>query len=158
MCGSSTEDGRPGWAAVMSELCASCGPPFGIAHHLVIAPPPAGSMEPVTSATTVPARVAAAPALLVAAIVLLAINMRGPIVAVAPVAEAIRADLGVDGGTVGLLTSLPVLCFGLATPPASALLARLGLGGACSSRSPCCWRGSWCARSAACPRRSREPC
>ena len=33
-----------------------------------------------------------------------------------------------DGGTVGLLTSLPVLCFGLATPPASALLARLGLG------------------------------
>ena len=85
-------------------------------------------MEPVTSATTVPARVATAPALLVAAIVLLALNMRGPIVAVAPVAQMIRADLGVDGGSVGLLTSLPVLCFGLATPPASALLARLGLG------------------------------
>jgi MFS transporter, CP family, cyanate transporter len=85
-------------------------------------------MRPVTSATTVPARVAAAPGLLIAAILLLALNMRGPIVAVAPVTEAIRADLGVDGGTVGLLTSLPVLCFGLATPPASALLARLGLG------------------------------
>jgi len=82
----------------------------------------------VTPTTTVSARVAVAPALLVAAILLLALNMRGPIVAVSPVTEAIRADLGVDGGTVGLLTSLPVLCFGLATPPASALLARLGLG------------------------------
>jgi len=85
-------------------------------------------MNPVTPTTTVPTRVAVAPALLVAAILLLALNMRGPIVAVSPVTEAIRADLGVDGGTVGLLTSLPVLCFGLATPPASALLARLGLG------------------------------
>jgi CP family cyanate transporter-like MFS transporter len=85
-------------------------------------------MDPVTPTTTVPTRVAVAPALLVAAILLLALNMRGPIVAVSPVTEAIRADLGVDGGTVGLLTSLPVLCFGLATPPASALLARLGLG------------------------------
>jgi CP family cyanate transporter-like MFS transporter len=82
----------------------------------------------VTSATTVPTRVAVAPALLVTAILLLAVNMRGPIVAVAPVTEMIRADLGVDAGTVGLLTSLPVLCFGLATPPAAALLARLGLG------------------------------
>ena len=80
-----------------------------------------------TSATTVPARVGAAPGLLVAAILLLALNMRGPIVAVSPVTEMIRADLGVDGGTVGLLTSLPVLCFGLATPFASALLGRLGL-------------------------------
>jgi CP family cyanate transporter-like MFS transporter len=85
-------------------------------------------MRPVTSATTVPARVTAAPGLLIAAILLLALNMRGPIVAVSPVTEVIRADLGVDAGTVGLLTSLPVLCFGLATPPASALLARLGLG------------------------------
>ena len=66
-------------------------------------------MNPVTPTTTVPARVAVAPALLVAAILLLALNMRGPIVAVSPVTETIRADLGVDGGTVGLLTSLPLL-------------------------------------------------
>lgn len=79
-----------------------------------------------TSAPTTP-RLAAAPALLVAAILFLALNMRGPIVAVSPVTEVIRADLGINGGTVGLLTSLPVLCFGLATPAASALLARLGL-------------------------------
>ncbi|GAA4685283.1 CynX/NimT family MFS transporter [Pseudonocardia yuanmonensis] len=71
---------------------------------------------------------AVAPALLVAAILLLALNLRGPIVAVSPVTEAIRADLGIDAGTAGLLTSLPVLCFGLATPLASALLARTGPG------------------------------
>ena len=80
-----------------------------------------------TSTTTSP-RVAVAPALLIAAILLLALNMRGPIVAVSPVTQVIRADLGIDGGTAGLLTSLPVLCFGLATPAASTLLARLGLG------------------------------
>jgi MFS transporter, CP family, cyanate transporter len=84
----------------------------------------------VTSATsaTSATRAVVAPTLLVAAIMLLALNMRGPIVAVSPVTEMIRADLGIDGGTAGLLTSLPVLCFGLATPLASALLARLGLG------------------------------
>jgi CP family cyanate transporter-like MFS transporter len=82
----------------------------------------------VTPATRTPARVVVAPALLITAIVLLALNMRGPIVAVSPVTEMIRADLGINGGTAGLLTSLPVLCFGLATPPASALLARLGVG------------------------------
>jgi MFS transporter, CP family, cyanate transporter len=69
-----------------------------------------------------------APALLVAAILLLALNLRGPIVAVSPVSGAIAADLGVPVGTIGLLTGLPVLCFGLATPLASLLLARLGLG------------------------------
>jgi CP family cyanate transporter-like MFS transporter len=66
--------------------------------------------------------------LLVAAILLLAINLRGPIVAVSAVLDPIRTDLGIDAGTAGLLTSLPVLCFGLATPLASALLARTGLG------------------------------
>ncbi|MEQ3553323.1 MFS transporter [Pseudonocardia nematodicida] len=76
-----------------------------------------------------PGRAAAvAPALLVGAILLLALNLRGPIVAVSAVTEQVRADLGVDAATVGLLTSLPVLCFGLATPLASVWLDRLGLG------------------------------
>jgi CP family cyanate transporter-like MFS transporter len=60
--------------------------------------------------------------------VLLALNMRGPIVAVSPVLDTISADLGISATTAGLLTGLPVLCFGLATPAASALLARVGLG------------------------------
>jgi CP family cyanate transporter-like MFS transporter len=65
---------------------------------------------------------------LVAAILLLALNLRGPIVAVSPVLDVIAADLGIGAATAGLLTSLPVLCFALATPAASAVLARLGLG------------------------------
>jgi CP family cyanate transporter-like MFS transporter len=63
----------------------------------------------------------------VVAILLLGLNLRGPIVAVAPVLDVIRDDLRVGEATAGLLTSLPVLCFGLATPAASALLARAGL-------------------------------
>ncbi|MCW0215094.1 MAG: MFS transporter [Pseudonocardia sp.] len=72
-------------------------------------------------------RPAGASVLLVAAIVLLALNLRGPIVAVSAVLDTVRADLGIGAGTAGLLTSLPVLCFGLATPLASALPARVGL-------------------------------
>jgi MFS transporter, CP family, cyanate transporter len=67
-------------------------------------------------------------ALLVAAILLLALNLRGPLVAVTAVVDPVSADLGIDAATAGLFTSLPVLCFGLATPLASALLARAGLG------------------------------
>jgi CP family cyanate transporter-like MFS transporter len=66
--------------------------------------------------------------LLVAAILLLALNLRGPLVAVSAVIDPMRADLAIDAATAGLFTSLPVLCFGLATPLASALLARAGLG------------------------------
>lgn len=65
--------------------------------------------------------------LLVLAIVALALNLRGPIVAVSPVLDTIRTDLAIGAGTAGLLTSLPVLCFALATPLAAALLARTGL-------------------------------
>lgn len=67
-------------------------------------------------------------AVVVVAILLLALCLRGPIIAVSPVVDRIRADLGVGLTTAGLLTSLPVLCFGVVTPLASALLARAGLG------------------------------
>lgn len=85
-------------------------------------------MEPVSTTHPTTTRRAVAPALLITAIVLLALNLRGPIVAVSAVTGELQAGLGVDAATVGLLTSLPVLCFGLATPAASVLLARLGLG------------------------------
>lgn len=85
------------------------------------------TMDPVS--TTHPAmRRTVAPALLITAIALLALNLRGPIVAVSAVTGDVQAGLGVDAATAGLLTSLPVLCFGLATPAASALLDRFGLG------------------------------
>ncbi|MCD2194499.1 MFS transporter [Actinomycetospora endophytica] len=64
--------------------------------------------------------------LLAVAVLLVALNLRGPIVAVAPVVDAIRADLGVSAAVAGLLTSLPVLAFAVAAPPASWMIGRLG--------------------------------
>ncbi|MDY1003750.1 CynX/NimT family MFS transporter [Curtobacterium sp. CFBP9011] len=62
--------------------------------------------------------------LLPAAIVLVALNFRGPIVAPAPVIGDVRADLGMSATVAGLLTTIPVLCFALATPFASWVIAR----------------------------------
>jgi MFS transporter, CP family, cyanate transporter len=70
---------------------------------------------------------AAVPPLLLAGVLLVALNLRGPLVAVAPVVGELREDLHVGAGTVGLLTSIPVLCFGLAAPLASLLIARTGV-------------------------------
>ena len=69
----------------------------------------------------------AVPLLLLAGVLLVALNLRGPLVAVAPVVGDLRADLHVGAGTIGLLTSIPVLCFGLAAPMASLLIARTGV-------------------------------
>jgi CP family cyanate transporter-like MFS transporter len=60
-------------------------------------------------------------------VVLVALNLRGPLVAISPVVDDLRRDLDVGGGTIGLLTSIPVLCFGLAAPLASLLIARTGV-------------------------------
>ncbi len=64
--------------------------------------------------------------LLAVAVLLVALNLRGPIVAVSPVVDAIRADLGVSSAVAGLLTSLPVLMFAVASTPASWLTGRIG--------------------------------
>jgi CP family cyanate transporter-like MFS transporter len=75
-----------------------------------------------------PGRVVRSPAtwLLTLAIVLIALNLRGPIVALAPVLDQIKGDLALGAVVAGLLTSIPVLCFALASPVASALIGRLG--------------------------------
>ncbi|MDR6573312.1 CP family cyanate transporter-like MFS transporter [Curtobacterium sp. 320] len=62
--------------------------------------------------------------LLPAAIVLIALNFRGPIVATAPVIGDVRVDLGLTATVAGLLTTIPVLCFALATPFASWVIAK----------------------------------
>jgi len=62
------------------------------------------------------------------ALLLVAVNLRGPIAAVGPVVSEMSADLAMSPGVAGLLTGLPVLCFALAAPLASALLGRLGVG------------------------------
>ncbi len=59
--------------------------------------------------------------LLLAAVLLVALNLRGPIAAVSPVLSDVKAGLDLSAGTAGLLTSLPVLCFAAA----SGLIGRL---------------------------------
>lgn len=63
----------------------------------------------------------------VVAMMALALALRAPIVTVPPVVADLRADLGVSPAAVALLTSIPILCFGLITPGSSTLLRRLGL-------------------------------
>ncbi|MDQ1105373.1 CP family cyanate transporter-like MFS transporter [Nocardioides zeae] len=60
------------------------------------------------------------------ALVLLALNLRSPFVGVSAVTDELRSALDVGNGAVGLLTSLPVLCFALAAPVALALVRRYG--------------------------------
>jgi CP family cyanate transporter-like MFS transporter len=65
--------------------------------------------------------------LLVAAIVVVALNQRPAVVGVAPVLADLRADTGLSSALAGLLTTLPVLCFGAFAPVAPRLARRIGL-------------------------------
>jgi MFS transporter, CP family, cyanate transporter len=64
--------------------------------------------------------------ILLACIGLLALNLRGPFVAVAPVVDLMQADLGFSPVMLGLLTSIPVLCFAIAAPLASLSTRKFG--------------------------------
>lgn len=64
--------------------------------------------------------------LILACIGLIALNMRGPFVAVAPVVDSLKRDLGFSPVELGLLTGIPVLCFSLAAPLASLAGRRFG--------------------------------
>jgi MFS transporter, CP family, cyanate transporter len=65
--------------------------------------------------------------LLVLAIVLLAANLRPALTGVAPLIGQIRTDTSVSNGIAGLLTTLPLLAFGLLSPVAPRLARRVGL-------------------------------
>ncbi len=60
------------------------------------------------------------------AVVLVALNLRPVIVAVAPLFDTISAELGLTSFLAGLLVTLPVLCFGALGPLAPLLAGRLG--------------------------------
>lgn len=60
--------------------------------------------------------------LLVFAICFISINLRSALISVGPVVESIRHSLGLSGTMVGLLLTLPVLCFGAFAPFAPKLL------------------------------------
>ena len=61
------------------------------------------------------------------AILLLAANMRGSIVGLGPLAEIIGTDLSLSGTQLGLLTTLPVLSFGVLSMFAPRLGQKFGL-------------------------------
>ncbi len=61
-----------------------------------------------------------------AGIVLIALNFRGPIVAPSPILDVLQSELGMSVQTSGLLTALPIACFGVVSFLALPLLRRGG--------------------------------
>ncbi len=61
------------------------------------------------------------------ALLIFALNLRSPLTAIPPIIDDIRSDLGIGPAMASLLTSIPVLCFGLLTPIASLLIARTSI-------------------------------
>lgn len=61
------------------------------------------------------------------AIVLVAANLRPAVVGVAPLLAEIQASEGLSATAAGVLTALPVLCFGLLAPAAPRLARRFGI-------------------------------
>lgn len=68
--------------------------------------------------------------LVLVAVLLTGLNLRGAIAAVSPVLPEIRADLGLSPTAAGLLTTLPVLCFAGLAPASAWLGRRIGSGAA----------------------------
>ena len=66
-------------------------------------------------------------ALLFAAVIFTALNLRSPIIGVGSLVDAMRADLGLSGAVTGILTTLPVLIFAIASLLAGRLAARFGI-------------------------------
>jgi CP family cyanate transporter-like MFS transporter len=59
---------------------------------------------------------------------IISFNLRPAIVAVSPLLTEIQATFGLSGAGVGLLSTLPLLCFGLLAPVAPRLVHRFGSG------------------------------
>lgn len=84
-------------------------------------------LGPVTTRPPAPAaRAGAPPWTVVSALVLVAANLRTLMASLPPLAETIRADLGLSSAWMGVLTTLPVLCMGLLAPIANQVGRRLG--------------------------------
>lgn len=67
-----------------------------------------------------------APAILIASLVLVALNLRPALSSLSPLLRQVSASLGITASTAGLLTTLPVLCLGLFAPLAPILARRFG--------------------------------
>lgn len=63
--------------------------------------------------------------LLVVAIVLVASTLRAPLTAVGPVVDQIKSALSISNSTAGILTTIPLLIFGIVSPFVSRISAKL---------------------------------
>jgi CP family cyanate transporter-like MFS transporter len=63
---------------------------------------------------------------LLTALLVVALNLRAPLTSLPPVVDDVAQALALTPAGVGLLTSVPVLCFALFTPASSWLVARVG--------------------------------
>jgi CP family cyanate transporter-like MFS transporter len=68
----------------------------------------------------------ASAAVLLAAIVIVSLNLRPAIAAVPPLLDGIRTELGLSGAAAGALTALPVVCMGIFAPAGAAVARRIG--------------------------------
>jgi MFS transporter, CP family, cyanate transporter len=84
-------------------------------------------MRKEVSATAAPGRSRLPGVLLVLGIVFLAANLRPALTSVAPLIGQIRTDTGISNGVAGLLTTLPLLAFGVLSPVAPWLARRFGM-------------------------------
>ena len=64
---------------------------------------------------------------LLAAVVLLGLNLRTVVASLPPLLDTVRADLGLSGTAAGVLTALPVLCFGVLAPVVPRLVRRFAI-------------------------------
>lgn len=67
--------------------------------------------------------------LLIIAIAVISINLRPPIAGVGPLITEIRQDTGLSNALLGMLTTLPVLCFGIFALLTPVLTRKIGNGG-----------------------------
>ncbi|MCO8121008.1 MFS transporter [Stieleria sp. TO1_6] len=68
--------------------------------------------------------------LLIAGILLIAVNLRPALASVGPLIEDIRQSTGLSSSLLGLLTTLPLIAFGVVSTFTPLLTRRLGIGGA----------------------------
>lgn len=69
----------------------------------------------------------AAPAAVLAGLVLVSLSLRPQLAAIGPLAGGIIADLGVSHAFVGLLTTVPILCMGVFAPVGPGFARRVGV-------------------------------
>lgn len=65
--------------------------------------------------------------LLVMGIILIAGTLRAPLTAVGPIINEIKADLHINNGVAGLITTIPLIIFGIFSPIASKVLERYSM-------------------------------